>query len=218
MQVHPITLAIVDDHQIVIDGISSLLHEHPQLSIVHTSNAAAEMLELLAKKQVDILITDVMMPEITGAELAKKVRALYPHIKIIALSMSGQGKLVDQMINESDIVGYLLKNVNKHTLVEAIIKVAGGGQFFCSEVLDELEVQSHIKKETESIHLTSRELEIIRHMEQDKTNRQMADELFISERTVETHRKNIFRKTGTNNALSLVKWAYEHQLINSSQA
>ena len=153
------------------------------------------------------------MPGMTGQQLSKQVRARFPHMKILALSMSGQGDIVDEMINDADINGYVLKNIGKEELQKAILKIAAGGIYFSEEVLKELEKQSHIKKETEEAQLTQREIEIVRLIEKEMGNKEIAEALFISERTVETHRKNIFRKTQTNSVIGLVKYAYEHKLI-----
>ena len=100
-----IRIAIVDDHQIVIDGICALLEDHPNFDIVASTVSPAQMLDLLREKPVDILLTDIMMPEFTGQQLAKKVKQEFPAIKILALSMSGQGDIVSEMINDSDIAG-----------------------------------------------------------------------------------------------------------------
>jgi DNA-binding NarL/FixJ family response regulator len=154
-----------------------------------------------------------MMPHLPGNVLAKQVKEKYPAVKILALSMSGQGDTVDEMINDADISGYVLKNIGKQELIKALEKIAGGGIYFSDEVIAELERTSHRKKENEEAHLTGREIEIIRLIEKEYNNKQIAEALFISERTVETHRKNIFRKTNTNSVIGLVKYAYEHKLI-----
>jgi DNA-binding NarL/FixJ family response regulator len=208
-----INIAIVDDHQIVIDGIKSLLEDQPGFSIVACTTSPRQMLELLGNKPVDILLTDIMMPEMNGRELAKNVRKQLPGIKILALSMSGQGDIVSEMINDADIAGYVLKNIGKEELTTAIEKIAAGGIYFSDQVLDELERFSNSRREKEEAHLTQREVEIIGLIEKEMSNKEIADTLFISERTVETHRKNIFRKTKTNSVIGLVKYAYEHKLI-----
>jgi two-component system nitrate/nitrite response regulator NarL len=170
--------------------------------------------ELLADDPVDILLTDIMMPVMNGADLAKAVRKHFPEIKILALSMSGQGDLVNQMIDDSDISGYVLKNIGKLELLKALEKISNGGVYFSQEVLEEMIKASEKKKNGEEVHLTLREIEIIRLIEKEYSNKQIADSLFISERTVETHRKNIFRKTKTSSLIGLIKYAYEQKLIN----
>ena len=127
--------------------------------------------------------------------------------------MSGQGDLVNEMIEDADISGYVLKNIGKQELITALEKIASGGIYFSDEVLDELKRTSDRKKQNEEAHLTGREVEITRLIEKEYNNKQIAVTLYISERTVETHRKNIFRKTNTNSVIGLVKYAYEHKLI-----
>jgi len=208
-----ITLAVVDDHQIVIDGLKSLLHGHENFKVEIETTDPATMVDLLKKKQVDILLTDVMMPGMNGAELAKIVHEKFPKIKILALSMSGQGDLVNQMIEESNIAGYVLKNIGKQELLNALEKISSGGIYFSEDVLNEMLKASDRKKTTAEAHLTIREIEIIKLIEKEYSNKKIADSLFLSERTVETHRKNIFRKTKTSSLIGLIKYAYEHKLI-----
>ena len=208
-----IKVALVDDHQIVIDGLKAVLHQQQQVEIVVTANSGQDMLIKLQHHPVDILLSDVMMEGMNGQQLAKAVKQQFPHIKIIALSMSGAGDIVEEMINDADIHGYLLKQTDKEELLQAILKVYNGGQYFQPQILAALEQQSNRTREVSDTRLTSREIEIIRLMEQDLSNKQLAEVLNISIRTVETHRKNIFKKTNTNNLLTLVKWAYEHQLL-----
>ena len=149
----------------------------------------------------------------TGQQLAKQVKEKFPAIKIIALSMSGQGNVVQEMIDDADISGYLLKQTNAAELAGAITKVFNGGIYFQEDVLKELENYSNIQKEVSSVHITNREKQLIELIEKDLSNKEIAEALCISPLTVETHRKNIFRKTGATNALSLVKWAYEHKIL-----
>jgi DNA-binding NarL/FixJ family response regulator len=213
MKSKKIALGIVDDHQIVIDGLKSLLHGYDQFEVAIECTQPLEMISLIEKRPIDILLTDVMMPGLNGAELSKLVHQKFPEIKILALSMSGQGDLVNQMIDDADISGYVLKNIGKQELVKALEKISDGGIYFSEEVLEEMTRASEMKKENEEAHLTAREVEIIRLIEKELSNKQIAEQLFLSERTIETHRKNIFRKTNTSSVIGLVKYAYEHKLI-----
>ena len=217
MSNQPVILAVVDDHQIVIDGLMSLLKGHDRFRFAFSTTDSTSVLQKLRDNPVDILLTDVMMPGLQGNELAKLVRTEFPQIKILALSMNGEGDLVNEMINESDISGYVLKNIGKLEFVQALEKIAGGGSYFSDEVISALKRTSEKKKQSDEAHLTAREIEIIRLIEKELNNKQIAETLFISERTVETHRKNIFRKTGTNSVIGLVKYAYEHKLIQAGQ-
>jgi two-component system, NarL family, nitrate/nitrite response regulator NarL len=208
-----ITLAMVDDHQIVLDGLMSLLKGDDRFKFAFATTDSSEVVNKLSSNPVDILLTDVMMPKMTGNVLAKEVKKKHPAVKILALSMSGQGDLVNEMIENADISGYVLKNIGKQELITALEKIAGGGIYFSEEVIEELQRTSQRKKQKEEAHLTEREIEIIKLIEKEYSNKQIAESLFISERTVETHRKNIFRKTNTGSIIGLVKYAYEHKLI-----
>lgn len=208
-----IRIAIVDDHRIVIDGIVALLKGNESIEVVATNISAIAMLQTLESLPIDLLLTDIMMPEMNGDDFARKVKKLFPEIRILALSMSGQGDTIDGLINDADICGYVLKNISKQELIDAIQKIAAGGIYFSEEVLKELEKFSDQRKNTDTINITNREKEIILLIEKEYSNKQIAESLFISERTVETHRKNIFRKTNTNSVIGLIKYAYLHKLI-----
>lgn len=209
----PIKIAILDDHQIVIDGLKLLLSSHDQFQIVSESNSGFEMLDMLEVNPVDILLTDVMMPNIDGFEVAMRVKAQFPDIKVVALTMNGEGVLIDKMIEQAEIAGYLLKTIDKKELVNALETIHKGIRYFSDEIMNELELYQKIKKENENIHLTSREIEIIKCIAENLSNKQIADKLFISERTVETHRKNIFRKTDIHTAIGLIEFAKKRMII-----
>ena len=191
----------------------ALLKGEQRYRFAFATTQPKEVIARLTEAPVDVLLTDVMMPDLPGNELARLVRQKFPAVKILALSMSGQGDVVNEMINQADISGYVLKNIGKNELITAIEKIAKGGIYFSEAVLEELQKTEKRKKQNEEAHLTGREIEIIKLIEKEYSNKQIAERLFISERTVETHRKNIFRKTGTNSVIGLVKYAYEHRLI-----
>lgn len=207
----PINIIIVDDHQLVLDGLSALLKGHSDIKVAFTTTRPDLVTKMLVHHDVQLMITDIMMPGYDGIALAKAVREKYPHIQILALSMNCDWHIT--LINDSDIAGYALKNIDKEELETAILKIASGNVYFSPEVLEMMQQGVARNAKKEALQLTSREIEIIRLIEQEKNNKQIAAELFISERTVETHRKNIFRKTKTNTVLGLVKFAYEHNII-----
>jgi DNA-binding NarL/FixJ family response regulator len=208
-----IRIAILDDHQIVIDGLRLLLENQSHFEIVGQFNRGQELLDALAVLKADIVITDILMPEMDGLEVAMRLKDQFPDIKVIALSMNGEGPLAEKMIEQAEVAGYVLKTTNKSELTEAIESVYAGDTFYAKEILDELSSFRKIKQENESINLTIREIEIIQCIASDITNKQIADQLFISERTVETHRKNIFRKTNIHSAVGLVEFARKRKLI-----
>ncbi|MBL7765317.1 MAG: response regulator transcription factor [Chitinophagaceae bacterium] len=209
----PIRIAILDDHQIVIDGLKLLLAGQENFQIVSEHTRGYDLLETLKQKKIDLVLTDIMMPDMDGYEVAIRIKKDFPEVKVLALSMNGEGVLVDKMIEQADIAGYLLKTSDKKELIQAIEEVSRGNTYFAKEILSELKSFQKIKKENEQINLTTREIEIIQCIAQDLSNKQIADQLFISERTVETHRKNIFRKTNIHSAMSLVDFAKKRKII-----
>lgn len=204
-------LFIVDDHQIVVEGLRSLLNDEPEYTIVGSCNRPLEVEDMLAACDVDILLTDINMPEMTGVELTRVIKRRFPKIKILALSMFGDRQIIKEMI-DAGISGYILKNTGKAELMEALHKIANGQSFFCEEVTNEM-MKALKSEDSLGGHLTNREVEIIRLIEKELSNKKIADLLFISERTVETHRKNIFRKSGTQSVVGLLKFAYDRKLI-----
>ncbi len=206
-----IKIFVVDDHQLVIDGITSMLMNEPEFEISGTANKPEDVLTMLEKKQVDVLLTDIQMPGLTGVELTRQMRKKHPNVYILALSMFSDMAVIRQML-DSGISGYILKNTGKRELIEALKKVAKGDNYFSPEITKQLMKAAATGDEAPG-HLTNREIEIIRCIEQEMGNKQIADALCISERTVETHRKNIFRKTDTQSIIGLLKYAYERKII-----
>jgi two-component system nitrate/nitrite response regulator NarL len=209
-QPKPTRIFIVDDHQMVIDGINLMIEGNPGFIIIGESTKPLAVLELLEHHATDILITDVGMPEMSGVELSRAVKNKFPDIKILALSMFGDSQVIAEMI-DAGISGYILKNSGKKELIEALTKIAEGQNYFGQDIT--LQLMKSFKRNQEEVKLTDREIEIIRMIEKDMTTRDIADKLFISERTVETHRKNILHKTNTQTVVGLLKYAYERKII-----
>lgn len=201
---------IVDDHQMVIDGLNLMLEGKMDFKVVGESTQPLMVLKLLENTPIDILMTDVSMPNMTGVELTRAVKNKFPDIKILALSMFGESQIIAEMI-DAGISGYILKNAGKKELIEALTKIAEGQNYFSQEIT--LQLMKSFKRNQEEIKLTDREIEIIRMIEKEMTTRAIADILFISERTVETHRKNILHKTNTQSVVGLLKYAYERKII-----
>ncbi len=209
-------LLIVDDHQMLLDGIRALLQDVPNFQIVAEAFNGLHALEQLGKNEVDIVLMDISMPDMNGIELTKNIKKDNPNIKVLALSMFSDQQTIREMVDVG-FSGYILKNIGKQELVGALTKIASGGIFFGDEVTNEMmRMMTQPEKEQENkanVNLTFPEREILKLTAKEYSNVQIANELFISERTVETHRKNIFGKTNTKSIVGLTKYAYEHQLI-----
>jgi two-component system, NarL family, nitrate/nitrite response regulator NarL len=209
-------LLIVDDHQMLLDGIRALLQDVPNFQIVAEAHNGMQALEELKNTEVDIVVTDISMPDMNGIELTQKIKVDYPNIKVLTLSMFSEKQTIREMV-DAGVSGYILKNTGKEELVGALTKIASGGIYFGDEVTNEMmRMMTDQDKEREkkiAVTLTFREKEILKLIAKEYSNVQIAAELFISERTVETHRKNIFRKTNTKSIVGLIKYAYEYNLI-----
>lgn len=211
-----IKLFILDDHQMLIDGLKALLVNESSYELIGTSNNAKEALALIDKQQPNIVLSDINMPEMNGIEFTRELKKKHPHIKVVALSMFGESNIISEMLN-AGVSGYILKNTGKEELVNALNKVAAGGMFFSTEVSEELmkSVAANTLQPNTANHVnfTEREKEIIQLIAKEYSNAQIGEQLFISERTVESHRKNIFRKAGVKTVVGLIKFAIENKLI-----
>jgi two-component system, NarL family, nitrate/nitrite response regulator NarL len=201
-------LIIVDDHQMLIDGLKSLLHGEKDFEVIGEATNAEAALDLVKALAPDILITDINMPGTNGIALSKKIKATQPETLILALSMYGEKEIIHEML-EAGVNGYILKNTGKQELLFALRKLVEGGMYFSEEVTLEIikGVGQRQRKEEIAVTLTEREQDIVALIAKELTNAAIAKELFISERTVETHRKNIFRKTATKSVIGLLNWA-----------
>ncbi len=214
--VNKIKVFLVDDHQIMLDGIKALLKNDKQIEIIGEFTRCSQVIEKLTQITPDILITDIHMPEMNGIELTKMVRKNYPTVKILALSMSGEEGMISEMV-DAGISGYVIKNTGKEELRGALLKIMQGEVYFSAEVASQLTKALMEKKrradEPAAAKLTQREIEIVKLIAMEYSNEKIAKELFISERTVETHRKNIFRKSETKSLIGLMKYAQEKKII-----
>ncbi len=214
--VNKIKVFLVDDHQIMLDGIKALLKNDKQIEIIGEFTRGSQVIEKLAQISPDIIITDIHMPEMNGIELTNIVRKNYPAVKILALSMSGEEGMITEMV-DAGISGYVIKNTGKEELRGALLKIMKGEVYFSAEVASQLTKALMEKKrradEPAAAKLTQREVEIVKLIAMEYSNEKIAKELFISERTVETHRKNIFRKSQTKSLIGLMKYAQEKKII-----
>ncbi|WP_462253300.1 response regulator [Ekhidna sp.] len=201
---------LTDDHAILLGGLIKILSVEDDLEVVGSAGTVRETLDELTQKNVDLLITDYNLPDDDGLTLIRRVKQKYSDLKIIVLSMHDEAHLIKEILKEG-VEGYILKKDSHEELVSAVRAVKNGKVYLSSDVNSLL--MKGLNGVEEQRLLTDREREILKLIAKEFTNKQMAEELFISERTVETHRKNIFRKTGTNNLVGLIKFAYANNLI-----
>jgi DNA-binding NarL/FixJ family response regulator len=207
-----IKLLVADDHKILLDGIVSLLRSEKSFDVAATACNGYEVMELVNENDYDVCLLDINMPQLDGMEAAKLIKATKPDTKIIMLTTYNDREIISELIHIG-ISGYLLKNSDKLELVEAINRVMSGRYYFSAEVEEIIMQGVAEKKNTEVIVLTDREIEIVKLLGKEYTNDKIANELHISYRTVETHRKNIMQKTKSHNLAGLLKHAYSKGLI-----
>ena len=216
-QANSISVYLVDDHQIMLDGIKALLADSDRYSVTGETTSSREALEHLRANAPDILITDIDMPELSGIELTREIKAAHPEIKVLALSMHGENAIITEML-DAGVSGYVLKNTGKEELINALDTVYRGNRFFSQEVAAEMIANinkiAKTKEAERKANLTPREREILKLIAEEQSNKAIAELLFISERTVETHRKHIFRKTQTKSIVGLIRYAIENGLID----
>ena len=205
---------IVDDHQILIDGIESMLKGVAEFEVVGKSLDGNLALKFLSENHVDVLLTDLYMPKMTGIELTQKVKKQFPEVKVLALSVSYDVSIVHDLM-DAGISGFIIKTIGRDELIDAIHEIAKGNIYFSREVSNEIlrSLSNRTEVEEDNYHLTDREIEIVKLIAQEFSNGEIANKLCISERTVETHRKNIYRKTNTKTIVGLIKYAVERKLI-----
>ncbi len=203
-------LFLTDDHEILLGGLVKILSLEEDMDVIGTAKSAKELFDSLTRVTPDILITDYNLPDDDGLSIVLKVKKKYPEIRIIVLSMHDEGHLVQEIL-KAGVDGYVLKKDSQNELINAIRAVHSGKVYLSSDINSML-IKGLSTTGTTQL-LTEREREILKLISKEYTNKQIAEELFISERTVETHRKNIFRKTGTNNLVGLIKFAYANHLI-----
>jgi len=206
-----ITIAIAEDHQSIIDGICLLLQYEENIRIVGTVNDGQALLDLVRKKQPQIVITDIRMPKLNGIEVTKTITSAFPHVKVIAFSMFDQDEAVQQMHN-AGASGYLFKNSPLEHILKAIETVSNGDHFYDDGIDVGILDTAFAKAPVEKKQLLSKsERAILQLIAQNKTSSEIAEIRFTAVSTVEKHRKNMMRKLGLSGKGELLKYAIESQ-------
>lgn len=211
----PIDLLIVDDHQLITEGLSQILKSEKIIGEIHTANNGKEALEKILTNAIDCVIMDINMPVLNGIEATKVIKKENPKIKIIVVSMLCDASVVSKML-KAGADAFINKDTGKAELLRAIDKVMNGEKYISPEISINLFTHFNDRKingpENEK-HLTAREIEIIGYIADGLTNHEIADKLFLSTVTVDTHRKNMLAKLHLKNTASLIKYAADHKLL-----
>ena len=214
MRRHNIKLAIADDHPLVINGLHRILSNCADMEIIGSYADGAELLTGLAKHEPDVLLLDIQMPGQTGDELAAIISVKYPLVKMVALTNLDNVYYIKNMMRNG-VLGYVLKTTREEILLEAIRTVYNGEQYL-EPVLKEkvlLDTQQAKREISADPVLSRREKEVLQLIASNYTSQQIADKLFVSKRTIDTHRLNLMLKLGVKNGAALVKKAIQMGLI-----
>lgn len=213
-----INILLVDDHQIVIDGLRGLLEGDPGIGVLYEARNGAETIRIAGEEAVDLILLDIDLPDISGFDISKQLKSVPNCPKIIALTMHGNAGYINKMI-KTGVDGYLLKNTGRDELLLAIRTIMAGERYFSKEVTDALISGMQEPKKPKSSDfiqkLTRREKEILQLITEEMTTDEIAGKLFISPTTVISHRKSLLRKLNAKNVAGLVKKAYEFGLLKN---
>ncbi len=209
---------ITDDHEIYLEGLSLLLAKQNDIEVIGTATSGRQLLGEIPGLSADILLLDVYLPDMGEEELLQQIRAIRPELKIVYLTLLRGTRYIHKLTKHT-IQGYVLKNASLEELLNALRVVSDGGSYFSKDVhigdRDE-DFRHTITIEDKQIDeiLSRRELEVLRLICKEYSNAEIAEKLFLSVSTVETHRKNLIAKLGVNNTVGLVKFALRHKLID----
>ncbi len=202
------SILIADDHQLFLDGLKLILKNQPAFQIVAEALNGQQVLDILEKEHIDLAVLDLNMPGMKGIDLVKTVKEKFPDTKVLVITMHHEQEIISEILL-AEAEGYILKNSGKKELTEAISDILGGKTHYEKEVLDLMLQKVKTDKKTGELkkNLTERELEILSLIVQEFTSKEIAEKLFISKQTVDTHRLNIMQKTGAKTLVGLIKLA-----------
>lgn len=207
------TLLIADDHQIFADSLSLLLSGLDGVEVVGQVNNGNQVLAFLEQFPVDLVLSDLHMPSMNGIEMILHIRRRFPTVRVLVLTMAEDSTHIREAL-QAGAAGYVLKSAGKAELQKALLTVAAGQHYISDTVLQQLYRQPEPTEKTDEVltALTSREIDVIKLIAEEHSSNQIAEKLFISLNTVETHRKNLFKKLNVKNSLGLIKFALKHGL------
>ena len=210
-KINKINILIADDHQLVIDGLKSMLSVQKHFNVVDEALNGQQALDLINTNpnKYQLVITDITMPLMSGIELCKLIKSEYNHIKVLILSMHNSISIVKDALNaEAD--GYLLKNTSQEEFIKGVERILGDGTYFSQDILPIILNQYQKEKNFVSKNpLSQREKEVLELIVQEFTSKEIADKLNISKQTVDTHRINIMQKTDCKSLVGLIKYAIQ---------
>lgn len=207
----PVRVFIVDDHPMVLAGLHSLLGGLENIEVIGSVSNAFDAIPFIQKNRPDVVLLDINLPEISGIDLCKKIHQQFPSIRILGMSTFSERSYISRMI-ENGASGYLIKSASAEEIAEAIHTI-GDGKIYLSVAMEHLGKPLSVLPSESLPALTKREKEVLQLISEGLTNNQVAEKLFISPLTVDSHRKNLLTKLNVNNTASLITLAVKHGLL-----
>ena len=211
-----IRILIADDHKVFRDGIISILDDVEDIKVIAEANDGNAVMDKLNEVQPEVILMDITMGDTNGIDTTRLVSQRYPEIKVLVLSMHAESGYIIKML-EAGASGYLLKDAGKEEMIRAIRTVVEGDTYYSKKVssiiVQHLTKPNKAKHEKAGVPLTKREVEILQLIAEEYSNPEIAEKLFISIRTVDTHRRNLIEKLNVKNTAGLVKYAIKHGVI-----
>jgi DNA-binding NarL/FixJ family response regulator len=208
-----IRVIIVDDHEIIRVGLRQIINKLGYAKVVGEASNGYEFLDLIEHEETDLVIMDIEMPLMNGAESTKRALEKHPNLKIIALSVHTDDDHI-RMMMDAGVKGFLIKNIRKEVLDRALQAVYIGKTYYSEELWDYFsKVLGRDSHHEDTVSFTARELEVLKLCAEGLSNKEISDRLFISERTVVGHKSNLMAKTNSKNSVSLITYAIHNKLI-----
>lgn len=209
------TIIIADDHTMFLDGLRSILAQEEHINIELTAKTGAQVIKYLrinTNLKIDLVITDINMPEMDGVALNAAIKEEFPETKTLVVSMLEDPKKI-KALTEANVNGYLSKNAEKQELLKAIKTILNGENYFSPRIKQVLMEAMFTEKSKPTIALTKREKQVLKLIAQEYTTQEIADELFLSKHTIESYRKNLISKLEVRNLAGLTRYAVEQGLL-----
>lgn len=207
-----IRVLIADDHEMIRNGLSSLLRGEPDIHVVEMAQNGLEAVEMCTNRDIDVVLMDIMMPIMNGVEATKTIREDVPGTRVLAVTINDEPRFIKEVL-AAGASGYILKHSTKDEIIQAIRDVAASRQHFSGDVLDKISNEFTQANKVSAPMLTNKESEVLKYIAQEFTNQEIAERLNCGIRTVDTHKRNLIKKLEVKNVVGLVKYAIKMGVV-----
>ena len=207
-----IRIMLVDDHKLILEAWKILFDSNEEIVVVKTASSAKDAIDFSLVYKPDVILMDINLGEESGIEICQEISNTLPKTKIIGLSFHDNVQIVKKII-DNGAKGYLTKNVSPDEVIEAIRTVYNGGNYICKDIQSKFIQNDLFGGETQNADLTIRELEVLKLIAEGFSSKEVAEKMYVSTRTIETHRYNILKKTSCQNVAQLIAWAAKHGVV-----